>query len=61
MILRILFLMGILYVYRAVTMWVTALPPPDPNYPCAPKFGRALTVAELTRRVLMIIGGESNI
>lgn len=34
---RLGFIVGMLYLGRSITMLVTALPPPDPNYPCEPK------------------------
>ena len=48
---RIMLLVGVLYLYRSVTMWVTALPAADPEYECAPKVGVAnLTVAIVAER-----------
>ena len=32
-------LVGVLYLYRSVTMWVTALPIADTEYVCAEKVG----------------------
>ena len=54
---RVLLLLGLLYMYRSVTMWVTALPKADRNYECADKFGSALTVSELIKRVITIVTG----
>ena len=34
---RVFFIGGIHYYYRAITMYVTVLPKPDNNYPCAPQ------------------------
>ena len=36
---RIFLLVGVLYLYRSVTMWVTALPIADTEYVCAEKVG----------------------
>ena len=44
--------------YRAVTMWVTALPKADKNYECAEKFDGPLTFAELFKRVVKIVTGK---
>ena len=44
--------------YRAVTMWVTALPKADKNYECAEKFDGPLTMAELFKRVVKIVTGQ---
>ena len=55
---RVVLIIGTLYLYRAITMWVTALPVADPSYHCAPKFeGGSLTFMELTKRVFTIITG----
>jgi shingomyelin synthase len=56
---RVLVLVGLLYMYRAVTMWVTAMPKADPNYECAPKFGAALTFGEIMKRVIKICTGKT--
>ncbi|XP_059095907.1 phosphatidylcholine:ceramide cholinephosphotransferase 2-like isoform X2 [Tigriopus californicus] len=52
---RILLIVGCLYFYRAITMWVTVLPAPDPKYKCAPKFDDFLTFREVTKRVFTIM------
>jgi len=54
---RVFLIIGLLYMYRAVTMWVTALPKADKNYECAEKFGGPLTFAELFKRVVKIVTG----
>lgn len=54
---RILLIVGCLYLYRAITMWVTVLPAPDPKYKCAPKFDDSLTFREMTKRVFTIMTG----
>ena len=51
-------IIGLLYLYRAITMWVTVLPSADPTYECAPKFGKPLTVKELFKRVFTIMTGK---
>ena len=35
--LRVWLILGILYYYRALTMFITVLPKPDETYICAPK------------------------
>ena len=55
---RVFLIIGLLYMYRAVTMWVTALPKADKNYECAEKFGGPLTFAELFKRVVKIVTGS---
>ena len=55
---RVFLIIGLLYMYRAVTMWVTALPKADKNYECAEKFGAPLTFAELFKRVVKIVTGK---
>lgn len=54
---RTMLIIGVLYLYRAITMWVTVLPSADPTYECAPKFGKPLTVKELFKRVFTIMTG----
>ncbi len=54
---RVLLIIGLLYMYRAVTMWVTAMPKADRLYECAPKFGSALTLSEVLKRVVTIVTG----
>jgi len=57
-VLRRLFLMiGMLYVYRGVTMFVTVLPKPDTNYYCSPKLNHTITFIEVMTRSLRIISG----
>ena len=34
---RVWLIQGLLYFYRAITMFITVLPKPDINYECAPK------------------------
>ena len=55
---RCFLIIGLLYMYRAVTMWVTALPKADKNYECAEKFDGPLTMAELFKRVVKIVTGQ---
>ncbi|CAB4056061.1 SGMS [Lepeophtheirus salmonis] len=57
---RMFFILGLLYGYRAITMFVTILPAANPSYHCAPKLvdsGRVLTVREVIKRVLKILSG----
>ena len=58
---RTMLIIGLLYLYRAITMWVTVLPSADPTYECAPKFGKPLTVKELFKRVFTIMTGTNEI
>ncbi len=50
-------LIGVLYLYRAFTMWVTVLPKADAAYPCAPKAGQNLTAGEVAERAFKILTG----
>lgn len=56
---RIWFLLGCLYYYRAITMFITVLPKADPKYTCHPKLDNstALPAWVLTKRVLVLISG----
>ena len=54
---RIFIILGLLYFYRSVTMYITALPKPDPSYPCAPKLNHTITFSELMSRVIQIAAG----
>jgi shingomyelin synthase len=53
---RIFFLGGLHYLYRAITMYVTVLPKPDPNYACTPRSGN-LTVLVVVERVVKVLSG----
>ena len=50
-------ILGVLYFYRSVTMWVTALPKADPSYECAPKLNRTPTASDVFHRVSQIVLG----
>jgi len=54
---RIFIILGLLYFYRSITMYITALPKPDPKYPCAPKLNHTITFRELMSRVITIAAG----
>jgi len=54
---RIFLIIGMLYMYRGVTMFVTVLPKPDPHYMCAPKLNHSITFIEVLQRSLRIISG----
>ena len=41
---RIFIILGTLYFYRSVTMYITALPKPDVNDQCAPKLNHKITI-----------------
>jgi len=53
---RIWLLLGILYYYRALTMFVTVLPKADENYTCMPRKNDT-TAFDYGKRVLTIISG----
>ena len=53
---RIFFLLGLLYFYRSVTIFVTVLPKSDPNYPCSAKAGN-ITALLVVNRVIQILSG----
>ena len=53
-------LLGLLYGYRAVTMFVTVLPIANPEYECDPKLsdnGKTLTVTIVLMRAMKIMSG----
>jgi len=54
---RIFLLVGIHYYYRALTMYVTALPKPNEQYQCAPKTGNETTPLIIFQRVLKLLSG----
>ena len=54
---RIFLLVGIHYYYRALTMYVTALPKPNEQYQCAPKTGNDTTPFIIFQRVLKLLSG----
>ena len=53
---RIFFLLGLLYFYRSVTIFVTVLPKSDPGYPCSEKAGN-ITALLVVNRVIQILSG----
>jgi len=53
---RVCLLLGLLYMYRGVTMFVTVLPKPDPEYACAPQLNQT-TFTVVVLRVLKIVSG----
>lgn len=53
---RICFLMGILYLYRALTMQVTVLPVPSKQYYCSPK-QKHITYVMIIKRMCNLISG----
>ena len=53
---RVWLVMGILYYYRALTMFVTVLPKPDTRYACRPRLEH-LTGLIIVQRVLTILSG----
>jgi len=54
---RICLIVGLLYMYRAVTMLVTNLPSADENYKCDPKLNTTLSSVQVVQRVVKIISG----
>ena len=57
---RLCLLLGLLYGYRAITMFVTVLPISNPNYQCDPKLtesGQYLTVLIVLKRAVKILSG----
>jgi len=57
---RLFLILGLLYGYRAVTMFVTVLPVADPQYECDPKLsdsGKTLTVPIVLMRAAKIMSG----
>ena len=54
---RVFFILGLLYMYRGLTMFVTVLPIPDKNYECAPQLNHTITFLELISRVATIVSG----
>merc|ERR1719187_1906612 len=53
---RIWLLMGVLYYYRALSMFVTVLPKADETYTCMPRKNDT-TALDYTKRILTIISG----
>jgi len=53
---RIWLLLGLLYFYRAITMFITVLPKADTKYTCSPKMDNT-TIQDYAHRVLTIISG----
>jgi shingomyelin synthase len=56
---RIWFLLGCLYYYRAITMFITVLPKADPKYTCHPKLDNttALPAWVIVKRVFILMSG----
>ncbi|XP_076842324.1 phosphatidylcholine:ceramide cholinephosphotransferase 2 [Brachyhypopomus gauderio] len=57
---RFFFLMGTLYLYRMITMYVTTLPVPSMHMECAPKLYNN-SMAKLSRVVQLFLGGGLSI
>ncbi|CAL4144058.1 unnamed protein product [Meganyctiphanes norvegica] len=53
---RIFLLMGLLYFYRSITMYVTVLPVANPNYFCSPK-ANTTSVVLVLKRVAQLLSG----
>jgi len=58
---RIWFLLGILYYYRALTMFITVLPKSDETYTCLPKSNNTTPMVYLRRMLTIISGGGLSI
>ena len=55
---RIWFLLGLLYFYRSLTIFVTVLPKSDAGYECSEKAGRGnITALLILNRVVTILSG----
>nr|XP_023025959.1 phosphatidylcholine:ceramide cholinephosphotransferase 2-like [Leptinotarsa decemlineata] len=53
---RIFLLMSLLYMYRAITMYVTVLPLSNPSYPCSPKSNETSPLM-IAKRVVKLMSG----
>ncbi|KAG7167892.1 Phosphatidylcholine:ceramide cholinephosphotransferase 2-like [Homarus americanus] len=53
---RIFLMMGLLYFYRSITMYVTVLPVANPNYYCSPKANYTSPVL-VAKRVIQLLSG----
>ena len=53
---RVWLVLGVLYYYRALTMFVTVLPKPDVRYQCRPRLEH-ITGLIIVKRVLTVISG----
>merc|ERR1719334_2570655 len=58
---RILLILGILYYYRALTMFVTVLPKVDPEYCCAPRTNDTRPIVYINRIITILSGGGLSI
>jgi shingomyelin synthase len=58
---RIWFLLGILYYYRALTMFITVLPKADETYLCQPRASNLSAVLVVNRVLTLISGGGLSI
>jgi len=58
---RVWLVLGLLYYYRAITMFVTNLPKPDRTYPCHPKADNLTTRVVLSRVLTIMSGGGLSI
>lgn len=58
---RILLILGILYYYRALTMFVTVLPKVDPHYECAPRTNDTTPIVYINRIITILSGGGLSI
>lgn len=58
---RIWFLLGLLYCYRSVTIFVTVLPKADSGYECSQKAGNITALLVVNRVVTILSGGGLSI
>ena len=58
---RIWFILGVLYYYRALTMFITVLPKADQTYLCHPKSANMTTKVVVQRILTLISGGGLSI
>merc|ERR1711915_544285 len=58
---RIWFLLGLLYFYRSVTIFVTVLPKADSGYECSQKAGNITALLVINRVVTILSGGGLSI
>ena len=54
---RLFLILGLLYGYRAVTMFVTVLPVSDPQYKCDAKLNHTLSFTIVVTRAAKILSG----
>ncbi|XP_023323244.1 phosphatidylcholine:ceramide cholinephosphotransferase 2 [Eurytemora carolleeae] len=53
---RIFLMVGMLYFYRGITMYITVLPKPDTTYYCSPKLNHSITFIDSPRNWIIFHG-----